>query len=160
MMPPRSVLKNLTVKMETLYPSEIWNNLTKQQEVRPKGLYLNMQPFRTSDSTRSPFVTLLSRSAQSGRWSSFGKRLWFTESHNFLIISFVLFTQFIVDKMKKKSCCIKFNKYIKHIRLQGVSPQVYISSQSAAVGNTVYKIEILHDHPSKLCCFIYSIYYW
>ena len=30
---------------------------------------------------------LLSRRAQSGRWSSFGKRLWLTESHIVLIIS-------------------------------------------------------------------------
>jgi len=55
-------------------------------------------------STRSSFVTLLSRRTHSGRWSSFGKRVWFTESHIVLIISFVLiilFTQFIVDKMKK-----------------------------------------------------------
>ena len=50
-------------------------------------------------STRSSFVTLLSRLAQSGRWSSFGKWVWFTESHLVLIISFllVLFTQFILD---------------------------------------------------------------
>ena len=51
---------------------------------------------------RSPFVSLLSRRSQSGRWSSFGKRVWFTESHIILIISFfflliVLFTQFILD---------------------------------------------------------------
>jgi hypothetical protein len=48
---------------------------------------------------RSPSVTLLSRRAQSGRWSSFGKRVWFTESHKVSIISFllVLFTQFIPD---------------------------------------------------------------
>jgi len=39
-------------------------------------------------STRSPFVTLLSRPAQSGRWSSFGKWVWFTESHLVLIIPF------------------------------------------------------------------------
>ena len=55
-------------------------------------------------STRSLFVTLLSRRAQSGRWSSFRKRVWFTESHLVLIISFllvVLFTQFIVDKILK-----------------------------------------------------------
>jgi len=39
-------------------------------------------------SARSPFVTLLSRRAQSGRWSSFGKRVWFNESHILLIISF------------------------------------------------------------------------
>ena len=38
-------------------------------------------------STRSPFVTLSQR-AQSGRWSSFGKRVWFTESHIVLIIYF------------------------------------------------------------------------
>ena len=51
-------------------------------------------------STLSPFVTLLPRRAQSGRWSSFGKLVWFTESHIVLIISFlllVLFTQFILD---------------------------------------------------------------
>jgi hypothetical protein len=30
--------------------------------------------------TRSPFLTLLPRRAQSGRWSSFGKRVWFTET--------------------------------------------------------------------------------
>ena len=45
-------------------------------------------------STRSPFLNLLSRLAQSGRWSSFGKRVWFTESHIFLIISFYLFYLF------------------------------------------------------------------
>jgi len=39
-------------------------------------------------STWSPFVTLLSRRAQSGRWSFFGKRVWFSESHIVLIISF------------------------------------------------------------------------
>ena len=39
---------------------------------------------------RSPFVTLLSRHAQSGRWSSFGKRVQFTESHILLITSFYL----------------------------------------------------------------------
>ena len=53
-----------------------------------------------ADYTRSPFVTLLPRRAQYGRWSSFGKRVWFTESHLVLIISFlfaVLFTQFILD---------------------------------------------------------------
>jgi len=50
-------------------------------------------------STRPPFVTLLSRRAQSGRRSSFGKRVWLTESHIVLIIYFllVLFTQFILD---------------------------------------------------------------
>jgi len=53
----------------------------------------------TGGYTRSSFVTLLSRRAQSGRWSSFEKRVWFTESHIVLIISFllVLFTHFIVD---------------------------------------------------------------
>jgi len=38
-----------------------------------------------SRSTRSPFITFLSRRAQSGR-TSFGKRMWFTES---LIVSFI-----------------------------------------------------------------------
>jgi len=37
MMSPRSGLKNPTVKMEISYPSEIWNILIIQQEVRHKG---------------------------------------------------------------------------------------------------------------------------
>ena len=46
---------------------------------------------RIGPSTRSPFVTLLSQRAQSGRWSFFGKRVWFTESHIVLIISFFIY---------------------------------------------------------------------
>ena len=46
---------------------------------------------------RSPFVPLLSWRRQSGRWSFFGKWVWFTESHIVLIILVVLFTQFILD---------------------------------------------------------------
>jgi len=49
-----------------------------------------LRPFSCSLSTRSPCVNSLSRRAQSGRWSSFGKRVWFTESHTVLIISFYL----------------------------------------------------------------------
>ena len=42
--------------------------------------------------TRSPFVTLLSRRAQSGRSSSYGKLVWFTESNIvFVIIFYLLF---------------------------------------------------------------------
>jgi len=43
-----------------------------------------------SYSAQSPFVTLLSRCAQSGRLSSFGKQVWFTESHTVLVIFFLL----------------------------------------------------------------------
>ena len=35
------------------------------------------------------FLPCLSRHTQSGTWSSSGKRVWFTESHMYLIISFV-----------------------------------------------------------------------
>ena len=59
----------------------------------------------------SPFVTLLSRRAQFGRWPSFGKRVWFTESHIVLIISFYLLfylLNLLLIKLKK-SCCIKLN---------------------------------------------------
>jgi len=42
-------------------------------------------------STWSPFLTWLSRCAQSGRWSFFGKWVWFTESNIVLVISFLLF---------------------------------------------------------------------
>ena len=55
---------------------------------------------KLSSSTRPHYLTLLSQRAQTGRRSSFEIRVWFTESHIFLIISFlivVLFTQFIVD---------------------------------------------------------------
>jgi len=51
---------------------------------------------KARSSTRSPFVTLLSRRAQSGRW----KLVWFTESHLVLVIFFftcVLFILFILD---------------------------------------------------------------
>jgi len=59
------------------------------------GYVCSQMTLRTPNTapTRSPFVTLLSRRAQSGRWSSFGKRVWFTESHIVLISSF--FTCFI-----------------------------------------------------------------
>ena len=50
---------------------------------------------RHTYSTRSPFLSLLPRCALYGRCFFFGKRVWFTESH------IVLFTQFIVDKLKK-----------------------------------------------------------
>jgi hypothetical protein len=46
--------------------------------------------------TRSPFVSLLSRRAQYGRWSSFGKRVWFTESHIILIVFSLMFYLFII----------------------------------------------------------------
>ena len=71
-------------------------------------------------STRSPVVTFFSRHAQSGRWSSFRKRVWFIESQIILIISFllvVLFTQFIVDKMKKKGLLCQV-KQLNHILLK------------------------------------------
>jgi hypothetical protein len=46
--------------------------------------------------TRSPFITWLSRRAQSGRRTSFG-RLWFIESHIVLVIFFLLIYLFILD---------------------------------------------------------------
>jgi len=70
-------------------------------------------------SALSPFVTLLSRRSQFDRWSSFRKRAWFTESHIVLIIYsllVVLFTQFIVDKMKKGA--LYQVKQLNHILLK------------------------------------------
>jgi len=61
-------------------------------------------------STRPPFLSLLSRRAQYGRCFSFGKRVWFTESH------MVLFTQFIVDKLKKS--VLYQVKQLNHILLK------------------------------------------
>ena len=64
-----------------------------------------------SHSTGSTFVTLLSQCAQSGRWSPFGKRVWFTESHIVSVISFYFLFYFLnlllIKLKKKKSCCIK-----------------------------------------------------
>ena len=53
-----------------------------------------------SSSTRSPFLTWFSRLAQSGRWSSFRKWVWFSESNIVLVIYLlhvVLFAQYILD---------------------------------------------------------------
>jgi len=61
--------------------------------------------FRPNFSTRSPFVILLSRRAQYGSWSSFGKRVWFTESHLVLIIYFFHFLFFIYSTY----CLYKIN---------------------------------------------------
>jgi len=68
-------------------------------------------PTKTLCSTQSAFVTLLSQRTQSGSLSCFGKRVWLTVSHIVSIISFllVLFTQFIVGKIKKMACSIKLN---------------------------------------------------
>ena len=51
-----------------------------------------------TSSTRPPFVTLLSRRVQSGRCSSFGKRVWFTESYIVIVFSrmFYLFILFLI----------------------------------------------------------------
>jgi len=54
-------------------------------------------------STRSPFVTLLSWHAQSGRWSSFGKWVWFTESQIVLFFYLLFYLlNFLLIKWKKK----------------------------------------------------------
>jgi len=50
--------------------------------------------------TRSPVLSCLSRRAQSGRRTSFGRRAWFIESHMVLVIFFLLvdlFMHFILD---------------------------------------------------------------
>ena len=62
--------------------------------------------------TRSPFLTWVSRRAQSGRWSSFDRRVWFTESHIVLVIYFivVLFTQFILNIQKVSLYQVKETK--------------------------------------------------
>ena len=47
-------------------------------------------PFQlpNSYSTLSPYVPCLSQHVQSGKWTSFGKRVWFTKSHIILVIFF------------------------------------------------------------------------
>ena len=58
-------------------------------------------------STRSLFLTWLSRRVRSIRWSSFGKRVWFTESHIVLVISFFflfyLLISFLIQKKRAVS---------------------------------------------------------
>jgi len=54
-----------------------------------------------------PFLPRLSRSAQSGRRTSFGRQVWFTESHIVWIIFFFTYSfiySFILN-IKYKSCC-------------------------------------------------------
>jgi hypothetical protein len=53
-------------------------------------------------STRSPLLPCLSRHTQSGRRSSFGKRVWFTESHIILVFFLVLFTNVILNIKKRR----------------------------------------------------------
>jgi hypothetical protein len=77
--------------------------LIRQQYLRILclDLFLQMGLCWTS-STSPPFITWVSRCAQSGRWSSFEKRVWFTESFFFFFFFFpllVFFTQFILDKL-------------------------------------------------------------
>ena len=59
-----------------------------------------------------PFLTWLSWCAQSGRWFSFGKRVWFTESNIVLVIYFYLFYLLNSFLIQKKACCIKLNTWI------------------------------------------------
>jgi hypothetical protein len=45
--------------------------------------------------TRSPFLPWLSKRAQSDRKTSFGRRVWFTESNTVLVIFFLIIDLFI-----------------------------------------------------------------
>jgi len=69
-------------------------------------------------STRSPFVTLLSGRAQTGRWSSFGKRAWFNKPHIVLIISFYLFYLLSSLLIKWKKVVLYQVKQLNHILLK------------------------------------------
>ena len=62
-----------------------WNVFINLKLINPYPLN-SMRSF----STQSPFITLMSWRAQYGRWSSFGRRVWFTESHLVLIVVFSL----------------------------------------------------------------------
>ena len=69
----------------SVHPSA-WNNSAPTGRILMKFYIWGFFENRTTgtlleDSTRSPFLTWLSRRSQSGRWSCFGKRLWFTESN-------------------------------------------------------------------------------
>ena len=80
------------------------NYTSKSKDFGPRDDAVSFQQCLALLPTRLPFVILVSRRAQSGIWSSFGKRVWFTESDRIVIISslfVVLFTQFIFDKIQK-----------------------------------------------------------
>ena len=67
--------------------------------------YFSKMKTEVGGSAHSPFITLLPRHSQFGSDSLSGNGVWFTKSHIVLIISFlrvVLFTQLIVDKLKKR----------------------------------------------------------
>jgi len=55
--------------------------------------------------TRSPFVTWLSRRAQSGRTTSFGKRVWFIESHTdcYLFFTYCFIYSYICFLYKRRT---------------------------------------------------------
>ena len=71
-----------------------WDKPQKQTEDSQTPVWFTIHDHVLPD---HPFLPLLSRRAQVGRWFSFGKRLWFTESQTVLVIPFlltVIFTDF------------------------------------------------------------------
>ena len=113
---------------------------------------------QTNYSTRSPFVPLLSRHAQSGRWSSFGKRVWFTEPHLVLVIFFfnyVLYVFFWVFPRRPIVICRRFGTlYQFHLQRLNVKYEVYFLPSSRA-GCKVWSI--LHTLHPALGCKVWSI---
>ena len=68
-------------------------------------LLLDMGECTTVCCTQSLFITWLPRRAQSGRTTSFGRRVWFIESHIVLVIFFLLIDLFIHLFLILKACC-------------------------------------------------------
>jgi len=56
-----------------------------------------------------PFTTCLSRRAQPGRRTSFGRRVWFTESH--IVLANFYFTCWFIYSWYKRRAVIQSNNY-------------------------------------------------
>ena len=69
-----------------------------------------LPPISSICSTRSPFLLCLLRRAQSGS-TSFGRRVWLTESHlvSILFFFYLLFYLLILFLILKWSCCVQLN---------------------------------------------------
>jgi hypothetical protein len=98
----------------------LWSDLVFQViTVEPVIESLFGVPFEQFNviSTRSPFLPCLSRSTQSGRRTSFGRRGWFTESHLVLVI-LRLFLDLFIRLYSIQKACFYQAKQLNHFLLK------------------------------------------
>ena len=77
-----------------------WNKIKKfrEQITTPVFLYVLQAILHNH-----PYYHFCPNKHSLGRWSSLGKWVWFTESNINLVISFCLFTSFILDTKKRRA---------------------------------------------------------